>query len=63
MSLPALLASLLSNEAEAKTVFAGSSGEVPVLPIDYKYKAFSDVLGKEPASFEEFKQLKKELYV
>ncbi len=62
MSLPVLLASLLSNEAEAKTVFAGSSGEVPVLPIDYKYKAFSDVLGKEPASFEEFKQLKKELY-
>lgn len=53
----------ISPSAEAKTIFAGHTGKVPEsLPINYQYKTFADVLGKEPESFEEFKQLKKQLY-
>lgn len=67
MASIATLLDLLSRlsgtpEAEAKTIFAGSKGELEPLPIEYKYKTFADVFGKEPASFEQFKAFKKDLY-
>jgi hypothetical protein len=58
MSLPALLASLLSNEAEAKQFYASESGEVPKdIPLNLRTKALSDILEKEPTNPAEFKEL------
>lgn len=54
-----ILSGVLGGEsAEAKQFFASKSGEVPKdIPLNFKKKSLGDVLGKEPQSGKEYKEL------
>lgn len=59
MSLAQILASLMGgDEAEAKQYYVSESGKVPKdIPLNFKQKSLADVLGKEPSSSQEYRQL------
>lgn len=51
------------NEAEAKQFYVSESGKVPKdIPLSFKQKSLGDVLGKEPESPKEYKQLLSDVF-